>query len=166
MLRSMLRDSESATQSRNRKTSPEEPFFRALRKARERYAGKSISTKELLQVFEEELPRPLWYENHHTLNWFVEGWINGTAVPRLETRDVRLTQKERGVVASGVIVQKDAPEDLVTAVPVYAMTRSNSLVLLGEVLADGEETSFRLNAPSDARKIVLDPKQTILTKLK
>jgi len=166
MLRSMLRDSEGATHSGSRKTNPEEPFFRALRKVRERYAGKSISTKELMQVFEEELPRPLWYENRHTLDWFVDGWINGTAVPKLETRDVRITQKERGAVASGVIVQKDASEDLVTAVPVYAMTSGNSLVFLGEVLADGAETAFRLNAPSDARKIVLDPKQTILTTLK
>jgi hypothetical protein len=166
MLRSMLRDSESTTHLRNRRTSPEEPFFRALRRVRERYAGESVSTKELMQIFEEELPRPLWYENHHTLDWFVEEWINGTAVPRLEAREVRITQKERGAVASGVIVQKDAPEDLVTAVPVYAMTSGNSLVFLGEVLADGTETSFRLNAPSDARKIVLDPKQTILTRLK
>jgi hypothetical protein len=166
MLRSMLRDSEGATHSRNRKPNPEEPFFRALRRVRERYAGKSISTKELMQVFEEELPRPLWYENRHTLDWFVEGWINGTAVPRLETREVHITQKERGAVVSGVIVQKDAPEDLVTAVPVYAMTSGNSLVFLGEVLADGTETSFRLSAPSDARKIVLDPKHTILTTLK
>ena len=166
MLRSMLRDSEEATHPQNRKTNPEEPFFRALRKVRERYAGKSISTKELVQVFEEELPRPLWYENHHTLDWFLEGWINGTAVPRLATRDVRITQREKGTVVSGVLVQRDAPEDLVTAVPVYAMTRGNSLVFLGEVLADGVESSFRLSAPSDARKVVLDPKQTILTTLK
>ena len=166
MLRSMLRDSEGATRSRSRKTNREEPFFRALRKVRERYAGKSVSTKELMQVFEEELPRPLWYEDRHTLDWFVEGWINGTAMPGLATKDVHITQKERGTVVSGVIVQKDASEDLVTAVPVYAMTSANSMVFLGEVLADGTETTFRLNAPGDARKIVLDPKQTILTTLK
>jgi hypothetical protein len=46
---------------------------------------------------------------------------------------------------------------------VYATTASNALVFLGEVLADGPDTSFRLTAPTDARKIVLDPKQTILT---
>jgi hypothetical protein len=166
MLRSMLRDSESATGSRGRKANPEEPFFRALRKARERYAGKSISTTELIKIFEEELPRPLWYENRHSLDWFMDGWINGTAMPALEAREVRIAQKEQGAVVSGMIVQKDAPEDLVTAVPVYAMTSANSLVFLGEVLADGTETSFRLNAPAGARKIVLDPRQTILTKLK
>jgi hypothetical protein len=62
-----------------------------------------------------------------------------------------------------MIVQKDVPEDLVTAVPVYAATAGNGLVFLGEVLADGRETGFRLTAPSGARKIVLDPKQTILS---
>jgi hypothetical protein len=184
MLRSMLQDSairnsaprnsESVTHSRkarsNRASDPnsDEPFFRALRKIRERYAGKTISTEELIQVFEEELPRPLWYEHRHKLDWFLEGWINGTAIPELETRDVRITEKSAqtavtSVIVQGTIVQKDAPDDLVTAVPVYASTASNSLIFLGEVLADGHETPFRFAAPPDFRKIVLDPYQTILT---
>jgi hypothetical protein len=166
MLRCMLRDSEVVSRSRNGPAHPEEPFFRALRKVRERYAGKSVSTRDLVQVFEEELPRPLWYENRRSLDWFLEGWINGTAIPRLEAREVRITPKERGVSIAGVIVQKDAPDDLVTAIPVYGVTAGNSTVFLGEVLADGTETSFRLNAPAGTRKIVLDPRQTVLTTLK
>ena len=117
----------------------------------------------MVQGFEEELPRPLWYQNRHKLDWFLEGWIEGTAIPELGTRDIRVATKAGVTTVSGVIVQKDAPEDLVTAVPVYTTTASNTLVFLGEVLADGAETSFRLTAPSDARKIVLDPKQTILS---
>ncbi len=64
--------------------------------------------------------------------------------------------------ATDVLVQKDVPDDLVKAIPVYAMTAGNALVFLGEVLADGAETGFRQAAPSAVRKIVLDPKQTIL----
>src|SRR5208282_674899 len=88
MLRCMFRDaslhnSEVASRSRkghaNLPLNPDEPFFRALRKVRERYAGKNISTRELVKVFEEELPRPLWYENRRKLDWFLEGWIEGTA---------------------------------------------------------------------------------------
>jgi hypothetical protein len=166
MLRSMLRDCEGTSRSRNRQTSADEPFFRTLRKIRERYAGKSLTTQEFFRVFEEELPRPLWYEKRHSLDWFVDGWINGTAIPTLEARDVRIMPKEQAAVASGVIVQKDAPDDLVTAVPVYAQTAAKSLVYLGEVLADGTETTFRLPAPKDTRRIVLDPHRTILTSLK
>ncbi|MBZ5665942.1 MAG: hypothetical protein LAO30_15175 [Acidobacteriia bacterium] len=167
MLRSMLRDSETASHSRKGRTNPgpdsDEPFFRALRRIRERYADKTVTTQELIHVFEEELPRPLWYENRHNLDWFLEGWIEGTAIPKLEAREIRITDKTGVTTVTGVIVQKNAPEDLVTAVPVYATTVGNALVLLGEVLADGPETAFRLTAPSGARKIVLDPKQTILS---
>jgi aminopeptidase N len=165
MLRMMLRDSEAASHARKGRASPEEPFFRALRKIRERYAGKSINTQELVQVFEEELPRPLWYEKRPKLDWFLEGWIEGTAIPELKTREIHITEKAGVTTVTGVIVQRDVPDDLVTAVPVYATTAGNSLVFLGEVLADGAETAFRLIAPSGARKIVLDPKQTILTSL-
>jgi len=167
MLRMMLRDSEAASRSRKGRANPgansEEPFFRALRKVRERYAGKTISTHELMQVFEEELPRPLWYEKRPKLDWFLEGWIEGTAIPELETREIRITEKAGVTTVTGVIVQRDVPDDLVTAVPVYATTAGNALVFLGEVLADGAETGFRLIVPSGVRKIVLDPKQTILT---
>ncbi|MFY9562150.1 MAG: M1 family aminopeptidase [Terriglobales bacterium] len=166
MLRCMLRDSEAVSRSRNGPAHAEEPFFRALHKARERYAGKSIATGQLLQVFEEELPRSLWYENRRSLDWFLEGWINGTAMPHLEAHDVRITPKDRGVSVAGTITQKDAPDNLVTAVPVYGVTGGNSTVLLGLVLADGLETSFRLNAPAGTHKIVLDPRQTVLTTLK
>jgi hypothetical protein len=142
---------------------PEEPFFRALRKVRERYAGKNISTREFLKVFEEELPRPLWYEKRPKLDWFLESWINGTAIPQLEARDIRVSEQNGVTTVTGVIVQKDAPDDLVTAIPVYATTAAATLIFLGEVLADGAETPFRLIAPTEVHKILLDPMKTILT---
>jgi Peptidase family M1 domain len=163
MLRSMMRDAELASPHPGGVPNAEEPFFRALRKVRERYAGKSISTRDLIQVFEEELPRPLWYDSHHKLEWFVDSWIDGTAIPQLETRDIRISERERTAVVSGFIEQKDAPGNLITAVPVYGETSSNAMIFLGEVLADGAETAFHFAAPGGIRKVRLDPKQTILT---
>ena len=166
MLRMMLRDAEMASRSRKGHTNPDEPFFRALRRIRDRYAGKRLSTEELVQVFEEDLPRPLWHENRRKLDWFLEGWIEGTSIPELAAREVRITEKAGVTTVTGVIVQKDVPDDLVTAVPVYATTAGNTLVFLGQVLADGAETSFHLTAPNETRKIVLDPRQTILSAVK
>jgi hypothetical protein len=178
MLRTMLKD--AVLQEGGRKgpgNSADEPFVQALRKVRQRYEGKAISTKELMDVFAENLPPTLRYEGRSSLDWFVEGWINGTALPKLELKAVKFTPKAAGpgasgtvasgTVVSGTILQMDAPEDLVTSVPVYAVLSGKQggkqFVLLGRVFADGKESSFHLPAPAGTNKIVLDPNETILT---
>jgi len=138
---------------------------RALRKVREHYQRKSISTRELLQVFEEELPPSLWYEGRKSLDWFYRGWVNGTAVPRLELEGARYSDKGDSTLVSGTILQKFASDDLVTSVPVYAVV-SRKTVLLGRVFADGAETQFHLAAPAGTRKVVLDPNQTLLVRVR
>jgi hypothetical protein len=160
MLRFMLRDAEKTSG-----TAPgaDEPFVRVLRRIRDRYQGKPITTRELLQAFEEELPPSLWYEHHKSLNWFYEGWVNGTAIPRYEVHAVKYADKPGSTTISGVIVQKEAPENLVTSVPVHAQVEGKT-VLLGRVFADGPETPFHLNAPAGARKVVLDVDQTLLAR--
>jgi hypothetical protein len=164
MLRSMLQDaaSESGRKESGRGVA-EEPFLRSLRKLRERYQGKAISTRELLDVFAEDLPPSLRYEGKASLDWFLEGWINGTSLPRLELQAVKFIPKANATVVTGVIRQKDAPEDLVTSVPIYAVTSSKSPVYVGRVFADGLESSFHLSAPLGTHKLLLDPNGTILT---
>lgn len=165
MLRTMLKDATTQEEGRKGQSSSgaEEPFVRALRKVRERYEGKSISTAELLDVFAEDLPLALRYEGKNSLDWFRSGWVDGTSLPKLELRSVKFTAKGAGSVVSGTILQKDAPQDLVTSVPVYAVIAGRKQVLLGRVFADGEESTFHLPAPAGVHKIVLDPNETILT---
>lgn len=163
MLRSMLLDAAESGGKNSRSGSVEEPFVRALRKVRERYAGKSITTRELLDVFAEDLPPALRYEGKASLEWFMNGWVNGTSLPRLELQNVRFTAKGNTTVVTGVIRQVDAPEDLVTSVPVYAVASARSPVLLGRVFADGAESTFRLSAPAGTHKLLLDPNGTVLT---
>src|SRR5208283_15602 len=83
MLRSMLEDAAEVDGRKNRKpNSAEDPFTHSLRKLRERYEGKAISTRELLDVFAEDLPPSLRYEGKASLDWFLEGWVNNTYLPR------------------------------------------------------------------------------------
>jgi hypothetical protein len=161
MLRNMLLDAESGRPSQSR-AGTEEPFLRDLRKVRERYAGKAITTRELFSVFEEDLPRSLWYEGRKSLDWFVQGWVEGVALPHFSTHNVKFSKKANGTEVTGTIVEKDAPTDLVSAVPVYAVATGKPR-LLGTVLVDEPNTPFRFAVPPDTRKIVLDPFQTMLT---
>jgi len=117
-------------------------------------------------VFAEDLPASLQFEGRPSLDWFLDGWINGTALPRFELQAVKFTPKGNGLVASGIILQKDAPNDLVTSVPIYSVAPGRAAVLMGRVFADGPETPFHLSAPAGTRKLLLDPGETILTGLK
>ncbi len=167
MLRSMMRDAERTSSAGTRDSSktgrPDEPFVRALRRVRERYQGRPITTRELMQAFEEELPPTLWYEHHKSLDWFYEGWVNGTAIPRFELHGLKYSDKPGETTISGVILQKDAPEHLITSVPLYASV-AGRMVLLGRVFADGPESPFHLAASRGTRKVVLDPDLTVLAR--
>ncbi len=164
MLHGMMRDADTRSRGRgsNGRQAPEDSFIRVLRKLREQYEGKSISTQTLLRVFEEQLPPSLWYEGRKSLDWFYQGWINGTAIPRLRLRGLKYADAGSSTIVSGTILQSEAPDDLVTSVPLYGSVAGKG-VLLGRVFADGAETEFRVSAPLGTRKVVLDPNQTILS---
>jgi hypothetical protein len=162
MLRTMLRDAERSSPAPNGR-SADEPFVRALRKLRADYEGRPLSTAQLIAVFEAELPKPLWYEGKKSLDWFNESWLNGTAVPQFELRDVKISDKQRTAMVTGTIVQNHGPDSLVTAVPLYAAV-GGRLVFLRRVFAEGHESAFRVSTPAGVKKIVLDPEQTLLSR--
>lgn len=163
MLRTMLDDAEAEKHGGKAPAGVDEPFVRALKKFRERYQGRAITTQELLNVFAEDLPPALRYEGKLSLDWFLNGWINGTSLPKLQLKAVRFSAKGDSNLVTGTILQTDAPADLVTSVPLYAVESGRSPVFLGRVFVDGRESIFRISAPAHTRKILLDPEQTILT---
>jgi hypothetical protein len=163
MLRTMLQDGAESGGKGDLGGNTNEPFVQALRKVRDRFAGKSITTRDLFGVFAEYLPPSLRYEGNASLDWFLKGWVNGTSMPKLDLAGVRFVGKGKSALVTGVIRQKDAPEDLVTSVPIYAVAAGKAPIFLGRVFADGLETSFRLSAPAGAHKLLLDPYMTVLT---
>jgi hypothetical protein len=162
MLRTMLNDAAMQEHPGKNFSGADEPFVRALRRLRERYEGKAITTKELLDVFAEDLPSSLRYEGKSSLDWFLDGWINGTSLPKLELKSVKFTPKGNGLIVSGTILQTESDPNLITSVPVYAVSVGKS-VFLGRVFADGEESTFHVSAPAGTHKIAIDPNESVLT---
>jgi len=166
MLRTMLRDAEMNAKpdprTGKKPSTGEEPFFRVLRKLRERYEGKYINNRIVQQVFEEEVPESLRFDGRKSLEWFFDEWINGTAIPKIESADVKLTKAPGKVTVTGKLKQEDAPPELVTSVPIYGVLAGKNLTYLGRVFVDGPESTFRLTAPAGVTKIDVDPYLTIL----
>jgi len=165
MLRTMLRDSERNSTAKVASKNSDEPFVRVLRKLRTDYEGKSLTTAQLIAAIEAELPHSLWYEGYKSLDWFYQGWINGSAVPQFELRDLKFTDKTTSVLVTGKIVQEDAPDTLVTALPLFASIAGKN-IFIGRVFVEGHESTFHVSAPVHARKIMIDPEQTVLTRSK
>ena len=158
MLRTMLDDGAALSGHPN-----DEPFVRVLRTMRERYEGKDISTREFQKLLEEELPPSLKYEDRASLDWFFDNWVNGSAIPHIEIKDVRFTRRGASAIATATLTQKDAPDQLVTSVPIYAET-STGLKLVARSFADGPETKVRIAVPAGTKRLVVDPHQTILSR--
>ncbi len=166
MLRTMLKDGAETDGDNSSDGNVAEPFVRSLRKLRDRYQGKAITTRELLEVFAEDLPPSLRYEGRASLDWFLEGWVNGSSLPKLELQGVKVSGKGKDTLVTGMIRQTGVPDELVTSIPVYAVVTGKPPVLLRRVFADGTETSFRLSAPPGTHRLLLDPFMTVLTSSK
>jgi hypothetical protein len=162
MLRCMLED-ETRTSPGKPKVSGDDLFIQVLRTLLKRHQDKAMSTDDVRRAFEEVWPESLRFEGRKSLDWFFDGWVNGTAVPVLELSGVKLSKVGTEEYVSGAIRQKSAPDDLVTSVPVFTQS-AEKFQYLGRVFAVGEETRFRLKVRGTGRKIVLDPYHTILTR--
>ena len=172
MLRELLRDSarkettvvSRASRQRGRPAeAPDDLFFSVLRNIQTRFAGKQLSNEALQHAFEEVLPKDLQFEGRKSMEWFFEGWVRGTAMPTYSLDDVKISLRSGKPVASGTLLQKNAPNSLVTAVPIYASLPDGTLRFLARVFADGDETTFKLPVPMGTKKLVIDPEQTLLT---
>jgi hypothetical protein len=159
MLRWMLRD---ASRTPSNPNGDDTVFLALLRTLVDRFQAKEITNTDFEQAVEEGLPQSLWFENRKSLDWFFDGWVNGTAFPQLELSAVKFSRSAKGVTASAVLRQSSAPFDLVTSVPVYGVAGEHQ-IYLGRVFAEGAETRFSLPAPAEVKQLVLDPYHTVLT---
>jgi hypothetical protein len=159
MLREMFRD---ASRSAQNPDGDDKVFLALLRTLAERYRGKQITNADFEQAVEEVLPHSLWFENRKSLDWFFDGWVNGTAFPQFELAGVKFSRSAGAATVSGTIRQNSAPPDLVTSVPVYGVAGERK-IYLGRIFAEGDETRFTIPAPAEVKQLVVDPYQTVLT---
>jgi hypothetical protein len=67
------------------------------------------------------------------------------------------------LAASATLLQKNAPDSLITSVLIYAAMPDGSMRFLARVFADGPESSIKVMVPAGTKKLVVDPEQTLLT---
>jgi hypothetical protein len=108
------------------------------------------------------MPPALAYEGQKSLNWFFDSWVDGASVPEFSLENVKIAPAGVKWKARGVIRERFADKDLVTAVPIYAQRKNGSLKFLSLVFADEAENEFEIDVPAGTSSLVLDPEGTLL----
>ena len=137
-------------------------FFSALKGLLAGSPNHKISTLDLERAFEQVMPAALNYEGRKSLDWFFDSWINGNSIPRFSLQGVRMTPSGGRLKITGTLLQDHAAQDMVTAIPLYAVDGSGNSRFLHFVFADDAKTEFTLTAPAGTKEIVMDPEETVL----
>ena len=152
MLREMLRQ----TGTRN----PDERFVALLQTLVTKYAYRALSTDDLQHEVEAVMTPAMDLEGGRSMEWFFEEWVRGTGIPHYRV-EFTAHHTEKGYQIRGKLFQTGVPRSFIASVPLYSGGAGHG-ALLGTVVAAGPETLFHFVVPIPPRKIVVDPRMTLL----
>jgi aminopeptidase N len=153
----MLRDMFRQPGSRD----PDARFTALLHTLVARYAQNSLSTEQLQKEVEAVMTPAMDLEGGHSMAWFFEEYVRGTGIPRYKV-EFTVHRTEKGFQLRGKLLQSGVPRSFIAPVPLYLSTGVGHSIFLGTVVTSGEETPFSFNAQSESRKILIDPRMTLL----
>jgi len=153
MLREMLRDPSAKD--------PDARFTDLLRSLVTKYSQKPLSTDQLQKEIEAIMTPRMALEGGRSMEWFFQQYVKGTGIPHYKI-EFTTRRTEKGFQVRGKLRQSGVPPSFIAPVPVYAAGLGGKNVFLGTVVTNGEETSFTLRAASEPRKLLIDPKMTLL----
>jgi hypothetical protein len=152
MLREMLRQ----PGTRN----PDERFVALLQTLVTKYAYRALSTDDFRHEVEAVMTPAMDLEGGRSMEWFFEEWVRGTGIPHYRV-EFTAHHTEKGYQIRGKLFQTGVPRSFIASVPLYSGGAGHG-ALLGTVVAAGRETSFHFVVPIPPRKIVVDPRMTLL----
>jgi len=153
MLREMLRQPNSRD--------PDARFIALLHTLVTKYAQSALSTEQLQSEIEAVTTPQMALEGGHSMDWFFDEYVRGTGIPRYKV-EFNSSRTEKGFHIRGKLFQSGVPHSFIAPVPLYISTAPGHSVFLGTVVTSGEETSFAFNAQVNPRKILVDPRMTLL----
>lgn len=153
MLREMLRQPNSKD--------PDARFIALLHTLVTKYAQKSLSTDQLQKEVEAVMTPKMDLEGGRSMEWFFEEYVRGTGIPHYKV-EFTARKTEKGYQVRGKLLQSGVPRSFIAPVPLFTSSAAGRSTYLGTVMTTGDETSFSFTSPSDPRKLLIDPRMTLL----
>jgi aminopeptidase N len=153
MLREMLRQPNTSN--------PDARFIALLKSLISKYAQKSLGTDQFQREVEAAMTPRMDLEGGHSMEWFFAEYVRGTSIPHYKV-SFSSRRVDKGFQVRGKLFASGVPHSFVAPVPLFVSSGSGRGVFLGTVIADGEETPFSFITQTDPRKLLIDPRMTLL----
>jgi len=155
MLRVMLREPQAKD--------PDGRFVALLRGLAESHRDAALTTDDLQRAVEKAMLPSMDLEGGHSMAWFFDQFVRGTGIPRYKVDfTIQHAAKTDQFVVKGILHQTGVPENFLATVPLYTTSLGGRPALLGRVVTNGAETSFRFTTHISPKHILIDPELTLL----
>jgi hypothetical protein len=153
MLHEMLRQPNSPD--------PDARFSALMHTLVSKYKQAPLSTRQFQKEVEAVMTPKMDLEGGHSMDWFFDQYVSGTGIPHYKV-EFTTRRTEKGFQVRGKLLQSEVPRSFIAPVPLYISAGQGRTVLLGTVIAAGEETPFNFTALTEPRKLLIDPRMTLL----
>lgn len=154
MLRSLFRDPKDANRDHN--------FIAMMKDFIETWAGRNPTTHDFQAVVERHAPAP--YTGN--MGWFFRQWIEGTALPTIESAlSLESTGNGRYRI-KGNVTQSGVPDDFLSIIPLYLEFEKGRLARFAQVTITGNrkaEIDGEIPLPKKPLRVVVNPYLELLT---
>ena len=126
------------------------------------YMNRNASTEDFARVVEKHM-RPSMDMGDHTIGWFFNQWVYGTAVPKYKF-DYTLTPESDGkVLLKGALTQSEVTPDFVMQVPLY-VDLDGQLARIGSIRMVGNSTNDKLEVklPKKPKRVLINAYHDVL----
>ncbi len=154
MLRAMLRDPRSSDR--------DHVFIAMMKDFLRMWAGRNATTADFQAVVERYAPAPFT----GNMGWFFRQWIDGTALPKIDS-SFRIEDAGNGRYRiKGSIIQAGVPSDFRSLIPLYLEIEKGRLVRCATVTLVGNDTlavENEVSLPKKPLRMLVDPYHEWLT---
>lgn len=151
MLRMMLRNP--------RAKDPDARFVALLHSVLAQHRFQALSTDDFKRAVEQVMTPAMDVEGNRSMDWFFDGYVRGTGIPRYSV-EFEVKPQGKQFLVRGTLRQSGVPDLFTAPVPLYLP--GGKATLLGTVVTAGPETKFEFVSPVRPRRLLIDPQLTLL----
>ncbi|MGH9683759.1 MAG: M1 family aminopeptidase [Candidatus Acidiferrales bacterium] len=153
MLREMLRDPRAAD--------PDARFRQLLQSILTADRFRGLTNADFQHAVEKEMTPQMDLDGTHSMEWFFDQWVRGTGIPRYSV-EFKTRPRGKKFLVTGTLLQNNVDDTFTARVPLYSSRMGGRPERMGEVVTIGPETPFRFTTGVRPRRILIDPKLTLL----